>query len=153
MEHGRAEVPVEDLPLSAPWRAQLLHAVILAGAWVAVNGGKVRPAARMCLLREVRRRFDKPGDALPPLPPVDILQVFDSQLRQLVSPWQVRRLMARQMNPFVGTPWAITILRVAEAVAVASCGSEAPCDGAGIKLRSLRISLGLCWPTECGPPS
>jgi hypothetical protein len=152
MDHWEAGSLVEELPLSASWRGQLLDAVILAGAWVAGGRGQVHPAARMCLLREIRLcGLSEPAEvgALRDGPPVDIMAEFDTYLRKLADPWRARRLIARQMDSFVGTPWAMIVLRIAEAVARESTRRSVPEQGEG-PLRALRLSLGLCSPNDCG---
>jgi hypothetical protein len=148
MQNGGAGFLVQDLPLSAPWRAQLLEATILAGAFVAVVHGHVHPAARMCLLREIgstglARLTPDSG------PPIAVMSYFDDCLRRLRMPGRARGMVARQMDPFVGTPWAHILVRVAEAVARAPNPDKPLEERALIPLRTLRISLGLCWPTDC----
>jgi hypothetical protein len=137
-----ASAPVVDLPLAASLRAQLLEAAILAGAWVASSRLHGHPAARMCLMTELRRC----GLVATP-PTVDVRARFDLWLRQLADPRRARRLISRQMDAFVGTPWAATVMRIADAVARSSGD---PLDArSGAAINALRLGLGLCWPTDC----
>jgi hypothetical protein len=130
----------------------MLDAVILAGACVAGSRMQVHPAARMCLLREARLcGLSQPG-ADCETAPVDILALFDNYLRFASDSARVRRLLAKKMDPFVGTPWAATVMRIAETIALAPNPLAPPSDRAATTLRALRLSLGLCYPNDCGPP-
>lgn len=138
----------EELPLSLDWRAQLLDCAILGAAVAAGARLPVHPAARMALLVELRR-CGLTGES----PCIDVLARLDTWLRKIAAPRAGRRMVARHMNVFVGTPWAGTICRVAEAVALASRRGGDPSRETAelIALRGLRTSLGLCAPHECAP--
>jgi hypothetical protein len=143
-----AGAPVDGLPLSAVWRAQLLDASILAAAVVARARPSVPASLRMVVLNETRR------SGLADSPPVmDIAARFDRWSRLTVDPRNARRLLARHMDAFVGTPWAPIILRVAEAVAHATIANDTAALQAAslVALRGVRTSLGICWPMQCGP--
>jgi hypothetical protein len=150
MQLGRAGSPALELPLSAPWRAQLLDAVIFAAALVA-RRQHMPSAARMCLLRELGGLgLTAPLPFHGPTP--DVMARFSMCLQQVTDPRRARRLLSQQMSPFVGTPWASIILDVAESVKQACDQDEERPETSAVPLRALRLSLGLCWPTDCSPP-
>jgi hypothetical protein len=134
------------LPRSEAWRTQLLDATILAAVVVARGAMPVHPAARMVLLVETRRC----GLVGSP-PALDVRSRFDTWLRLTADPRSARRLLARHMDPFVGTPWATLIVRIADAIARTSIRDEdQPLEAATlVALRGLRTSLGVCWTSLC----
>jgi len=133
------------------WRAQLLDAVILAVACVAGSRMHGHPAAKMCLLRELRLCGLSQHEFASDTPSVDVVAQFDRYIRVATDPARVRRLLSRKMDPFVGTPWSATVMRIAETVAQAANSNAPPSERAKMTLRALRLSLGLCYPNDCGP--